>query len=158
MTHVKWLTDIEAIDRPFEGYQQTPSYHYTTDADDVGTPVDRIRVRALLIPPGIPEFFSRTRTLDAGTVRIIGRAWSGEGTVDRVEVGIDDAWTDAVLEPPVGPFAWRGWHLDWLATPGSHELSCRAADSGGNVQPLEQPWTYQGMGNNLVQTVDVTVR
>ena len=24
--------------------------------------------------------------------------------------------------------------------------------------PLEQPWNYQGLGNNLVQTVPVTVR
>jgi len=27
-----------------------------------------------------------------------------------------------------------------------------------NVQPLDQPWNYQGMGNNLAQTIAVTVR
>jgi hypothetical protein len=36
-------------------------------------------------------------------------------------------------------------------------VSCRATDAAGNVQPLEQPWNYQGMGNNLVQTVPVSV-
>ena len=37
-------------------------------------------------------------------------------------------------------------------------LSCRATDATGAAQPLEEPWNYQGMGNNLVQLVDVTVR
>jgi sulfane dehydrogenase subunit SoxC len=37
-------------------------------------------------------------------------------------------------------------------------LSCRAHDAAGSAQPLEQPWNLQGMGNNLVQSVTVTVR
>jgi hypothetical protein len=75
-----------------------------------------------------------------------------------VEVAVDGVWEDAVLEPPVGDFAWRGWSYRWRAAPGEHVLSCRATGSDGDVQPLEQPWNYQGMGNNLVQTVPVTVR
>ncbi len=158
MTHVKWLTAIEAVAAPFEGYQQTPAYHYQRDADDPGEPVTRIRVRGLLIPPGIPDFFTRRRFLDRGRVTLAGRAWSGQGRVTRVEVGIDGAWSEATLGPALGDYAWRGWSCDWDATPGEHELACRATDSGGDVQPLEQPWNYQGMGNNLVQRVDVTVR
>ena len=157
MTHVKWLRSIEAVDRPFVGYQQAEAYHYTTGPDDPGEPVDRIRVRALLIPPGIPDFFTRRRALLPGPVTLAGRAWSGYGPIERVELGIDDAWTDAVLGPSPGPYAWRAWSAEWRATPGEHVLSCRATDSTGAVQPLEQPWTYQGLGNNLVQRVDVTV-
>ena len=157
MTHVKWLRSIEAVDRPFAGYQQADAYRYTTGPDEAGEPVDRIRVRALMIPPGIPDFFSRRRSLAAGPVTVSGRAWSGQGAIERVEVGIDDAWTDATLGPSAGPYAWRPWSAEWAATPGQHVLSCRATDSTGAVQPLEQPWTYQGMGNNLVQRVDVTV-
>ena len=59
---------------------------------------------------------------------------------------------------PAGAFAWRGWSFDWDAVPGEHELACRATDSAGNTQPLEQPWNYQGMANNLVQRVPVTIR
>ena len=87
-----------------------------------------------------------------------GRAWSGSGAVERVEVGVDGVWADATLEPPVGEFAWRGWSFRWPAAPGEHVLSCRARDAAGQVQPLEQSWNFQGMGNNLVQTVPVTVR
>jgi DMSO/TMAO reductase YedYZ molybdopterin-dependent catalytic subunit len=158
MTSVKWLGSIEAVGEPFTGFQQTPSYTYQHDADDPGEPVTRIRVRALMLPPGIPDFFTRRRFVERGRVSISGRAWSGHGTVERVEFGVDGAWADARLGPPIGDFAWRGWSSDWEAGPGDHELSCRATDSTGEVQPLDQPWNYQGMGNNLVHRVAVTVR
>jgi DMSO/TMAO reductase YedYZ molybdopterin-dependent catalytic subunit len=158
MTSVKWLTSIEAVTEAFTGYQQTPAYHYTTTADEIGEPVDRMRPRALLIPPGIPDFFSRRRLVDRGKVRLVGRAWSGLAPITRVEVGLDGQWSDAQLDEPLGDFAWRGWTATWAATPGEHELAFRATDGLGNVQPVEQPWTYQGMGNNHVQRVPVTVR
>jgi DMSO/TMAO reductase YedYZ molybdopterin-dependent catalytic subunit len=158
MTSVKWLTSIEAVAEPFQGYQQTVAYQYARDAEDPGEPANRMRVRALMIPPGIPEYLTRRRYVDAGAVQLTGRAWSGSAAVTRVEVGVDGVWSDASLAPHVGEFAWRGWSLDWEATPGEHELSCRATDATGAVQPLEAPWNYRGLGNNAVQRVQVTVR
>jgi DMSO/TMAO reductase YedYZ molybdopterin-dependent catalytic subunit len=158
MTSVKWLRSIEAVTRPFAGYQQTPAYHFTDSADEEGEPVQRIRPRALMVPPGTPDFFSRHRIVDAGLVELIGRAWSGSAEVTRVEVGIDGAWSDATLGESAGQFAWRSWTFAWDATPGEHVLSCRATDATGAVQPINQPWNYQGMANNSVQTVAVTVR
>jgi sulfane dehydrogenase subunit SoxC len=157
MTSVKWLTRISAVTEPFQGYQQRVAYRYQRDEHDPGEGVTRIRVRALMIPPGHPDFLSRARFVAAGEVELTGRAWSGSGAVERVEVGVDGAWEAAELEPPVGEFAWRGWRYRWRAAPGDHVVSCRATDSTGNVQPLEQPWNYQGMGNNLVQAVAVSV-
>jgi len=158
MTSVKWLRSIEGVTEPFEGYQQTPAYHYANSADDLGEPVTRIRPRALMVPPGIPDFFSRHRVVDQGRVELVGRAWSGRGVVERVEVGVDGAWTEARLEPAVGDFCWRRWSFAWEATPGEHVLSCRATDSTGTVQPTDQPWNHQGVGNNMAQIVPVTVR
>lgn len=158
MTSVKWLTAITAVNQPFQGFQQANAYRYQRDADDPGDPVDRIRVRALMAPPGVPDFYSRRRFVEPGTVELRGRAWSGAGPITRVEIGIDGAWSPATLGPPVGEFAWRAWSFAWEAAVGEHELSCRATDSVGNTQPLDQPWNYQGMGNNQVQTVSVTVQ
>jgi DMSO/TMAO reductase YedYZ molybdopterin-dependent catalytic subunit len=158
MTSVKWLTHIEAVDRPFEGYQQTPAYHYKRDEDDPGEPTTRIRVRALMMPPGFPDFMTRRRFVEAGNVELRGRAWSGMAPVVRVEVGVDGRWQDAQLDPPRGEFAWRSWRHAWRATTGDHVLACRATDAAGNSQPLEQPWNYQGVGNNLVQSIEVTAR
>lgn len=157
MASVKWLESIQVVTHPFEGFQQSVAYRYQKDADDAGTPVTRIRVRSLMIPPGMPDFFTRSRILPAGPVMLRGRAWSGEGAVERVEVGIDGKWVPAHLERPAGPFAWCEWTLPWVADTGEHELACRAVDSTGAEQPLEQAWNYQGMGNNAVQRVKVSV-
>ena len=158
MASVKWLEAIEAVAEPFDGYQQARTYRFKTDKDDPGIGVTRIRVRALMAPPGIPDFFTRRRRVDAGTVRIQGRAWGGTGPVRKVEVGVDGNWADATLQSPIGDWAWRGWSFEWQATPGEHDVSCRATDASGETQPIAAPWNYQGMGNNGVQTVKVTVR
>jgi len=158
MASVKWLTSIELIAGRFEGYQQAVAYHYRSAADDPGEPVSRIRVRALMQPPGVPDFLTRRRFVERGPQALTGRAWSGHGTVSRVEVGVDGAWAAAQLGPQVGPFAWRAWRHEWQAQPGDHVLSCRATDSAGNVQPTEQRWNHDGLGNNLVQEIAVTVR
>jgi sulfane dehydrogenase subunit SoxC len=143
---------------PFEGYQQRVAYLYRRDADDPGEPVKRMQPRALLLPPGFPDFLTRRRTIDAGRVTVRGRAWSGHAPISRVKFGVDGRWTDAALEKPAGPFAWRAWTAEWHATPGDHILSCRATDAAGNRQPIEPAWNLQGMGNNLAQEVPVTVR
>jgi hypothetical protein len=55
-------------------------------------------------------------------------------------------------------FAWQAWRCDWDATPGDYELACRATDVRGATQPLEPDWNTNGMGNNAVHRVQVTVR
>jgi DMSO/TMAO reductase YedYZ molybdopterin-dependent catalytic subunit len=158
MTNVKWLTRIEAVTEPFAGYQQAVAYRFKSGPDDPGTPVRRIKPRALMMPPGFPDFLTRRRIVERGVLTVTGRAWSGEAPIARVAFGVAGAWREATLGPQLGPFAWRGWSIDWEATPGDHTLACRAIDAAGNEQPLDQPWNWQGMGNNLIQTVAVTVR
>jgi len=75
-----------------------------------------------------------------------------------MEVAVDGHWHEAVLDAEAGRYAWRGWHFSWLATPGEHELMCRAIDVSGEEQPLEQRFDRGGFGNNSVQRVAVTVR
>jgi DMSO/TMAO reductase YedYZ molybdopterin-dependent catalytic subunit len=158
MASVKWLERIEVIDTAFDGVQQALSYHFRQAAGEKGVPCTRMRVNSLMVPPGIPDFYGRRRTVDAGEVEILGRAWSGDGAVKRVEFAVDGAWQDAVLDPPAGPWAWRGWRCRWQATVGRHELRCRATDATGAAQPLEPPWDVTGFGNNSAQRVEVNVR
>lgn len=157
MASVKWLTRIEAVAEAFDGPQQTDAYTIHGIDGEPGRPVERIRVRALMIPPGRADFPSLERTVDAGLVRLVGRAWSGEEPVARVQVGIDDRWVDAELDPATGPFAWHSWEAEWEAAPGMHRLACRATDASGRMQPLEQDWNAGGYCNNMVQTIAVTV-
>ena len=161
MGNVKWLTSIKVIDHEFTGYQQFPAYHIRMEAGERGTPVSRIRPRALMIPPGVPEFFSRDRTMDAEPTTLQGRAWSGSALIRRVEVSTDDGmtWSDAELEPQTDRYGWVGWSYRWEEPrPGRHALSCRAVDAKGNTQPLEPEWNLGGYQCNSVQWVIVDVR
>ena len=159
MASVKWLTRIEVLSRRFDGYQQVGNYMYRQNRDDPGVPVTHLRVKSLMVPPGIPDWYTRYRVVERGPVDLFGRAWSGAGVpVVRVAVGVDRTWEDAELDPPGGEFAWRGWHYRWNAPPGQHMLECRATDANGETQPLDPPWDNSGLGNNAVHRVRVTVR
>ena len=54
MASVKWLRSIEAVPEPFLGVQQASSYAIRKQPDDDGVPITRMRVRALMTPPGRP--------------------------------------------------------------------------------------------------------
>jgi sulfane dehydrogenase subunit SoxC len=159
MTNVKWLTRITLADKPFEGYHNAVSYRIT-DAEGVpGELITRMAPRSLMIPPGVPEFMSRERHLEPGPAELRGRAWSGWGQVERVEVSTDggETFADAQLDEPVSRAAWRGWRFDWAAEAGEHVLCSRATDAAGNTQPLDAPWNLGGYVNNAVEHVQVTV-
>jgi DMSO/TMAO reductase YedYZ molybdopterin-dependent catalytic subunit len=160
MAHVKWLSTITALTEPFAGYQNKVGYRlYAAEGED-GVPVTRIMPRSLTIPPGIPDFFTRERFVDAGSCVLQGRAWSGWAPVERVEVSVDGGatWDDAVLGEQAGPRAWRGWSYEWDAPAGEHVVCSRATDAAGNVQPVEPPWNLKGFANNEVERLRVTVR
>jgi len=159
MGNVKWLSRIEALAQPYQGFQQAVGYRYRPAPGLPGTPVTHMRVKALLVPPGIPDWYSRHRLLDAGPTEVFGRAWSGGGVpIVRVEVGINGRWQQASLDPPHSKFAWQAWRYLWQAQAGEYALACRATDANGESQPLEPRWDSGGFGNNAVQGVRVWVR
>jgi DMSO/TMAO reductase YedYZ molybdopterin-dependent catalytic subunit len=161
MTNVKWLRSIEAVAEPFAGPQQARSYRFYATEDEPGPPVTRMAPRALMLPPGIPEFMTRSRYLPPEPCELTGRAWSGWGSIERVEVTTDggSTWSDAALDEHVGPSAWRGWRFAWEPpAEGAYRLGSRASDAAGNRQPVEPPWNVKGYANNAVQWIDAIVR
>ena len=160
MTSVKWLGRITVLAEPFDGYQNSWAYRFRQSKDEDGEPVTRIQPRALMVPPGVPDFMSRERHLSPGEHELRGRAWSGWGPIELVEVSADggQTWADAELGAQPGTAAWRPWSWRWpVDSEGTYELCCRAHDAAGNVQPLEAPWNLGGYANNAVQRVVVHV-
>ncbi len=162
MASVKWLRSIEVVTTSFDGPQMR-AYRLRQEADEDGVALSLIAPRALVLPPGYPDFLSRSRLVTAGIVLLEGRAWSGHGAVTEVEVTVDGGttWRGAELDPPVGPYAWRRWSLRWEAdTPGRHVVSARAVDASGRAQPTslgDQPWNRGGFANSELQRLDVLV-
>jgi DMSO/TMAO reductase YedYZ molybdopterin-dependent catalytic subunit len=161
MAHVKWLTDITASTAAFTGFQQVTAYMMRQRPDETGVPITRIEPRALLIPPGFPDFMSRSRVMRPGPCLISGRAWSGHAPIVSVEVTTDggETWQQAPLSgADTQPgWEWRRFDFEWDAKPGRHRLSARASDGAGNTQPVEPRWNRGGFANNLVQQIDVLV-
>ena len=159
MTNVKWLAEIELVREPFAGFQNRRAYLFRRTEDEAGTPVDRMQPRALMVPPGVPDFFTRRRFVAPGPWTLEGRAWSGRAPVAAVEVSADGGatWGAAALGEDLGRWAWRAWSFRWDARPGEHVLCSRARDEAGNEQPLEADWNVGGYANNGVQRIAVTV-
>jgi DMSO/TMAO reductase YedYZ molybdopterin-dependent catalytic subunit len=159
MTNVKWLTSIVAVTHPFAGYQQAVSYRLRQHDDESGEPLTQMRPRALMTPPGIPDFLTRARYVHRGEHRLTGRAWSGVAPITNVAISADRGvtWVEAELDAPLSAGVWQAWRATWHARPGTYELWCRAADAAGNSQPVEPQWNVGGYANNAVQRVHVLV-
>lgn len=157
MAHVKWLVGIDFVDEPFTGYQHA-AYRIRQHLDEPGEPVTRIAPRALVVPPGFPDFMSRARIVRPGLVLLEGRAWSGREPVTGVDVSLDlgRTWTAAELAPDQGHrWAWRAWRHPWIAEPGQHVITARATTADGDTQPVDQPWNRGGFANNAAHQVPV---
>lgn len=73
--------------------------------------------------------------LAAGTTAVAGVAWAQTRGIQQVEVRVDDGpWMPADLASELNDTTWRQWKTTWEATPGRHEIACRATDGNGNTQ------------------------
>ncbi|MEO7275724.1 MAG: sulfite oxidase [Vicinamibacterales bacterium] len=138
MVSVKWLQRLVVTDQPFHGFFE--SVHYTRWERPQGTPtlcpITEMQVKAVILDPAVGA------TIAAGApLTISGRAWTGTGTIARVELSVDRGrtWTDARLTSPALEYAWRAWECEWTApAPGCHELMARATDTSGRTQPMQR--------------------
>jgi DMSO/TMAO reductase YedYZ molybdopterin-dependent catalytic subunit len=133
---VKWLTRIEVIDHPFDGYYQTKKYVIQQllkhGAETV--PLGPMAVKSEILRP------DGGAVLGVGTIRLFGIAWAGDHAVDRVEVSTDggQTWSAAELIGLRVAYSWTLWEYLWeVAVPGEYSLLSRAVSTDGRVQPAE---------------------
>jgi DMSO/TMAO reductase YedYZ molybdopterin-dependent catalytic subunit len=152
MASVKWVTHIDLLRERYQGYFQRQRYVY----DEPGgvSPVTRMRVKSIIQTPTEGAVCERR-------VTVSGWAWSGDGRIARVEVGVDggDQWQDAELGTPASAHAWTPWQLALeLPRSGRFVLRSRATDATGAVQPDAIVWNRLGYGNNAIRHVVIEVR
>ena len=152
---VKWLTEIELIDRPFVGHYQGDKYWYEWKREDrvVREPVTLQRVRALITDP------ARDAEVPSRELAVRGVAWSGAAPIARVEVSIDGGdWQQARLVGERNRHSWQWWELiTRLEKPGRVSLRARATDLAGRTQPEQPEWNRLGYGNNSIRDVSIRV-
>ena len=152
---VKWLTEIELIDRMFTGHYQGSKYRYEWEREGriVSEPVTLQRVRALITEP------SPHTEVRAGELAIRGVAWSGAAPIARVEISVNGGdWQEARLVSERNRYSWQSWELiTRVEQSGDLILRARATDLAGRTQPERAEWNRLGYGNNAIQAVPIRV-
>jgi sulfite oxidase len=150
MASTKWLTHVHARATPSDNHFMARGYRY---AD--GSPVEAMRVKSIITAP-----LDGARA-SVGTLRVTGVAWTGNGTVDRVEISSDGGrtWQQARFTSEAQPGAWRLWEADAaISSAGEHRVRARATDSAGQTQPEQAAPNPAGYGNNSIHEVRVDAR
>jgi DMSO/TMAO reductase YedYZ molybdopterin-dependent catalytic subunit len=153
---VKWLTDIDVVDEPFQAHYQTETYYFERQSDGqlFREPVSLQRVRSLITEPAADT------EIDGGELAIRGVAWSGAAPIAKVDVKVDDSpWQEARLVGERKRHSWQWWELiTQVAEPGSHIIRARATDMASRTQPESPEWNRLGYGNNAIQSMEIKVR
>lgn len=153
---VKWLTRIEVIDRPFDGYYQTKKYvvQRSTKNGTETIPVGAMAVKSEILRP------ASGAVLGVGTNRLFGVAWAGETAVASVEVSTDGGqnWIAAELLGPRAPYSWTLWEYLWeVADPGEYSFLSRAVSADGRMQPTEHDSLLGGYMIHFSRSIRVQV-
>jgi DMSO/TMAO reductase YedYZ molybdopterin-dependent catalytic subunit len=120
MKNPKWLTSIEVVDRPYQGYWEARGWS----------------------KPAVVKTFSRIDTprnggrVDGGAV-LAGVAFAGDRGVRRVDISTDGGrtWSPADLKDPLSAYTWQLWRYPWRPdATGRFGVLVRAVDGTGAVQ------------------------
>ena len=130
--NIKWLRRIEVSDAPFMTREETSKY---TDLLPNGKAVKfsfEMEAKSVITSP------SGEMQLDGpGFYEVTGIAWSGRGSIKRVDVSVDGgkSWKTAALQGPVLPICHTRFRLPWEWNGKEAILQSRCVDDSGYVQP-----------------------
>jgi DMSO/TMAO reductase YedYZ molybdopterin-dependent catalytic subunit len=150
MASTKWLTHVHARPTESDNHFMARGYRY---AD--GSPVDLMRVKSLITAPRDGD------RVDVGVTRVTGVAWTGSGTVERLEISSDggSTWQQARFTSESRPGTWRLWEADAaIRSAGPQVVRARATDTAGHTQPEHAAPNPGGYGNNSIHEVHVDAR
>lgn len=152
---IKWLRRLEVGDQPWHHREETSKY---TDLLDNGTArrfTWEMDAKSVITNPS-PQ---APITHGKGPTVITGVAWSGRGTIPRVDVTIDGGvtWHAARISGPSLDKSMHRFYYEFDWDGGELLLQSRAHDSTGYVQPTKNALRkFRGLNsiyhNNGIQT------
>jgi len=140
--NIKWLNRIKVVDQPYMTTQDRTSYMEHTPAGEGAFLLAEgkaLEWHFSMYAKSVITYPTGGHQLPGpGRHEISGLAWSGGGTVRKVEVSTDGGrtWNDAQLQSPVLPFAHTRFRYIWNWNGNEAVLMSRCTDDQGTVQPL----------------------
>ena len=160
---VKHLSEIQVLDKVFDGFWMSAAYRIPDNACacvEPGTapaktiPINRFNVRSFITN------LSDGDTVAVGRETVVrGIAFDGGYGIAQVVLSTDGGrtWTEARLGDDLGKYSFREWKASFRAsTRGQHELKVRAVNRIGQSQPMTGLWNAPGYMRNVVETTRVT--
>ena len=128
---VKWLTQVKLTSAPAQFRDETSKYTDTLSDRSSRQFTFPMETKSLITSPSGEMTLPRN-----GLYKITGIAWSGSGSIRRVEVSADGGhtWADALIESEQWDKALTRFSIPWEWNRGEAILQSRATDSTGNVQ------------------------
>lgn len=138
MMNAKWITDIELVDKIYEGFWQRRGWanaaKYQTHSKIV-FPGDALRNRLA------EDLSSLNNSVMVGKKSpIAGIAFAGDRGISKVQVSVDggNTWQTASIKDPLSSNSWVLWALEWIPqNKGKYNIVVRATDKAGNMQTAE---------------------
>lgn len=155
VSYVKWLGEIEVSKHRIQPSGLQTRHLLTGPAYPEPVPLTVGPVRSAIE-------HDREITLAPGDITLRGRAWSGAGAIERVDVSVEKLaapgrwvtempWRTATLLGTPEPYMWVRFEVPWPGVkPGQYRVMSRARDKAGNVQPRPEDvvWNQHGLGYN----------
>ncbi len=131
-TSVKWLTQLKLTAGPSQFRDETSKYTDTLPDRRSLQFTFPMGCKSVITSPSGQMALSRH-----GLYQVSGIAWSGAGTIRRVEVSADGgaSWADALLESHQSEKSLTRFRIPWQWQGQEAILLSRARDDRGNVQP-----------------------
>lgn len=159
---VKWVNQLEALDKEYEGFFVKTAYRYPNKRVAPGAavpPQDMEPLTGLIVKSLINAPLDGS-THKPGRIRISGFAWAGESSISRVDVSMDNGstWVQAKLGREKERYSWQSFEHEFtINKPGSYQLLARATDDKGNQQPVVPQWNPSGYLWNVIDLVRINV-
>ena len=138
MMNPKWITEIELVDKVYEGYWQRNGW----------TNIAEYNTGSSIVIPGQASIRNRFRGLDEipssssnERMPIAGIAFGGDRGISKVEVSTDGGttWKTAKIKEPLSRYTWVLWTAGFVPEEGmdNYKIIVRATDKKGKIQTSE---------------------
>ena len=150
MMNPKWITEIELVDKTYEGFWQRKGW----------TNNGIKNIYSSIVIPGnqpindnFPNLVPNSSFLNGKNIPVAGIAFAGDRGISKVEVSVDGGttWKTAIVKDPLSQYTWVLWTSGFTAADkGNYKIIVRATDKTGQIQSseLEQPFPNGADGYN----------